>query len=82
MITHSPTWAAVGSMPMRAVAVAIVAIVKKRTFWRPILSPRGPSTMPPSGRTRNETAKPSRVTSRPICLSMPSVNTVVIVTAR
>src|SRR5699024_388133 len=74
-MTHRPTCAAVGSTPMSAVAVAMVAIVKNRTFWRPTLSPSDPSTMPPSGRTRKETANPSMVTIRPFLPSMPSLKT-------
>ncbi len=54
---QNPTAAYVGSMPIAAVPIAIRIIVRARTFLRPILSPIGPKTMPPSGRTRNATAK-------------------------
>ncbi len=42
---------------MAAVPIAMRIIVSASTFLRPILSPMGPKTMPPSGRTRNATAK-------------------------
>lgn len=82
MIAQSPICSDVGSTPMRAVPIAIVAIVKHSTFCRPSRSPSGPSTSPPRGRTRNDTAKPSSVTSRPTDSSMPVVKTAVMVTAR
>ncbi len=82
MIAHSPICADVGRMPMSAVAVAIIAIVRKSTFCRPMRSPRGPSTKPPKGRTRKEIAKPSRVTSRPQGAGTSDAKTTVSVTAR
>lgn len=42
---------------MAKVPIAIMIIVSASTFLRPILSPMGPKTMPPTGRTRKATAK-------------------------
>jgi hypothetical protein len=67
---------------MRAVAVAIIAIVKNSTFWRPMRSPSGPSTRPPSGRTMNEIAKPRSVTRSPHGSGRSAVNTAARVTVR
>ena len=44
-------------MPIAAVPIAMRIMVSASTFLRPILSPIGPKTMPPSGRTRKATAK-------------------------
>ncbi len=41
---------------MASVLDAIMIMVSDRTFLRPIRSPSGPKTMPPSGRTRNAAA--------------------------
>ena len=41
----------------------ISRIVVARTLWRPRRSPSGPQMNPPSGRSRNEMAKPSRVSA-------------------
>lgn len=46
-----------GMTPMAKVPTAIRIMVSARTFLRPILSPIGPKTMPPRGRTRKATAK-------------------------
>lgn len=54
---QKPMTAYDGISPMAKVPIAIMIIVIARTFLRPILSPMGPNTMPPTGRTRNETAK-------------------------
>ena len=69
-------------MPMSAVAVAIIAIVRNSTFCRPMRSPSGPSTNPPNGRTRKEIAKPSNVTSSPHGSGRSEVKTTANVTAR
>ncbi len=82
MIAQSPIWAEVGRRPISAVAEAIMAIVRNSTFCRPMRSPRGPSTNPPNGRTRNEIAKPRRVTSRPHGAGTSEAKTAVSVTAR
>ena len=69
-------------MPMSAVAAAIIAIVRNSTFCRPMRSPRGPSTKPPKGRTRNEMAKPSNVTRRSHGAGTFEAKTALSVTAR
>jgi len=54
---QKPIAAYEGISPMAQVPIAIMIIVRARTFLRPILSPIGPKTIPPIGRTRNDTAK-------------------------
>ena len=51
---------------MQNVAPAISRIVVASTPFRPTLSPRGPSTMPPSGRNTNDTANTASVAAKPI----------------
>ena len=50
-----------GSKPMRPVAAAMSRMVMASTDLRPMRSPSGPQTMPPTGRRMNEIANPSRV---------------------
>lgn len=50
-----------GIRPIAKVPAAIMIIVSARTFWRPIRSPSGPKTMPPTGRTRKAAAKAPNV---------------------
>jgi hypothetical protein len=46
-----------GMRPMAKVPTAIMIMVRARMALRPTLSPSGPKTMPPTGRTRKATAK-------------------------
>ena len=48
---------------MAKVPAAIMIMVTASTFWRPMRSPSGPKTMPPSGRTRKAAAKAPNVDS-------------------
>ena len=52
-----------GIRPMAKVPIAIMIMVRARIVLRPILSPSGPRTMPPMGRTRKATAKVAKVLS-------------------
>ena len=56
-----------GMKPSRNVPIAIMMTVIERTLVRPIRSPSGPKNSPPSGRTRNDTAKPANT---PTCASV------------
>ncbi|MDQ0718047.1 hypothetical protein QFZ55_007499 [Streptomyces luteogriseus] len=53
---HRPITACEGTSPMAKVPTAIMIMVRERMRLRPTLSPSGPKTMPPSGRTRKATA--------------------------
>jgi hypothetical protein len=63
---QTPSVAWLGSRPMQNVAPAIIRIVVASTALRPTLSPSGPSTTPPSGRNRNDTAKTESVAAVPM----------------
>ena len=46
---------------MHRVPIAIMIMVTARTFCRPIRSPSGPKTSPPSGRMRNAAVNAPKV---------------------
>lgn len=60
-----------GSRPVQVVAVAIIKMVIISTGLRPIRSPSGPKTNPPSGRTANAAANVPNVAIRPVPLPLP-----------
>jgi hypothetical protein len=67
---------------MANVPTAIMIIVRASTFLRPMRSPMGPKTMPPSGRIRKATAKVAKEDSS-CAVSFPEgKNTWPMVTAR
>ncbi len=67
---------------MLKVPAAIRIMVNASTFWRPYLSPSGPNTSPPRGRTRKATVKVAKVAISCAVGLLPGKNTWPRVTAR
>jgi hypothetical protein len=61
----------VGSRPIARVPADISRMTIASTRWRPIRSPSGPNTKPPSGRMKNAAAKIAKVFSS-AAVSLPA----------